>query len=125
MAYIALSLRKYIILLIVSIDTDGLIEDFCDGTRFSKYSLFSTDPYALQVIAYYDELEICVDLTVFHPTWVRRNGILYKSNNSYLIIKSDGLDPIFGQLDDILVVGGDQIFQYASCCILILTIMPM
>ena len=59
MAYIALSLRKYIILLIVSIDTDGLIEEFCDGTRFSKYSLFSTDPYALQVIAYYDELEIC------------------------------------------------------------------
>ena len=32
------------------------------------------------------------------------------------IIKSDGLDPIFGQLDDILVVGGDQIVFILSLC---------
>ena len=41
------------------IHTDGLIEDFCDGTLFTRHPLFSQDPYALQIVAYYDELEIC------------------------------------------------------------------
>lgn len=41
------------------IHTDGLIEDFCDGTVFSKHPLFLEDARALQIIAYYDEVEIC------------------------------------------------------------------
>ena len=41
------------------IHTDGLIEDFCDGTVFANHPLFSIDPCALQIIAYYDEVEIC------------------------------------------------------------------
>ena len=41
------------------IRTDGLLEDFCDGTLFKQHPLFSQDPYALQIIAYYDELEMC------------------------------------------------------------------
>ena len=32
--------------------------------------------------------------TVFRPTWVRRNCLLYQCNNTYLITDSDGLDPI-------------------------------
>ena len=36
-----------------------ILKDFCDGTRFSSHTLFSQDPLALQIIAYYDELEIC------------------------------------------------------------------
>ena len=36
-----------------------IIEDFCDGTLFKTHPLFSTDPLALQLIAYYDELELC------------------------------------------------------------------
>lgn len=32
--------------------------DFCDGTLFQSHPLFSSDPFALQVIAYYDELEV-------------------------------------------------------------------
>ena len=35
------------------------MEDFCDGTRFSSHPLFSTDTSALQILAYYDELEVC------------------------------------------------------------------
>ena len=31
--------------------------DFCDGTVFKSYPLFGSDPYALQIIAYYDDLE--------------------------------------------------------------------
>ena len=38
---------------------DGKIKDFCDGARFKSHPLFSENPHALQVIAHYDELEIC------------------------------------------------------------------
>ena len=41
------------------IRSDGQLNDFCDGTRYSNHELFSQDPYALQIIAYYDELEVC------------------------------------------------------------------
>ena len=41
------------------IHNNGILEDFCDGTTFKEHPLFSCDPYALQVIAYYDELEVC------------------------------------------------------------------
>ena len=36
-----------------------LIEDFCDGSVFKNHPLFSKDPYALQIIGYFDELEVC------------------------------------------------------------------
>ena len=32
--------------------------DFCDGSVFKSHPLFSSDPLALQIIAYYDEVEI-------------------------------------------------------------------
>ena len=32
--------------------------DFCDGTLFKSHPMFSSDPHALQVVAYYDELEV-------------------------------------------------------------------
>lgn len=38
---------------------NGLLEDFCDRDLFRVHPLFSCDPYALQVIAYFDELEVC------------------------------------------------------------------
>ena len=31
--------------------------DFCDGTVFKSHPLFGSDPYALQIIAYYDDLD--------------------------------------------------------------------
>lgn len=37
---------------------DGKIEDFCDGQIFRSHSLFSKDPTALQLMLYYDEVEI-------------------------------------------------------------------
>ena len=41
------------------IHLDNLLEDFCDGSRFSSHALFLQDPYALQILAYDDELDIC------------------------------------------------------------------
>ena len=38
---------------------DGMIEDYCDGLLFKSHPLFSIDPCSIQVIAYYDEIELC------------------------------------------------------------------
>lgn len=37
---------------------DNQLEDFCDGSVFANHDLFKSDPNALQLIAYYDELEV-------------------------------------------------------------------
>ena len=39
--------------------TDHILRDFCDGAHFLEHELFSVDPTALQIVGYYDELEIC------------------------------------------------------------------
>lgn len=38
--------------------TDGYIRDFCDGQLYKCHPLFSRNPQAIQIILYYDELEI-------------------------------------------------------------------
>ena len=38
---------------------DDLIGDFCDGLLFKCHPLFQHDPLALQLITYYDEVEVC------------------------------------------------------------------
>lgn len=42
----------------MSRNEDNLIKDFCDGSVFRNHTLFSGDPKALQIIAYFDELEV-------------------------------------------------------------------
>ena len=54
--------------------------------------------------------------TIFHPRWIYKNGVHYKCNNAYLIVGTDGLDPLFGQLDDIMVLGGDFVIFLVSMC---------
>lgn len=39
--------------------SNGLLEDFCDGSMYREHPVFSTDQHALQIIAYYDEVEMC------------------------------------------------------------------
>ena len=41
------------------IHNDGLLEDFCDGARFKSHPLFFVDKCALQIVAHYDEVELC------------------------------------------------------------------
>ena len=41
------------------VHTDGTSEDFCDGELFRSHPILSQDSRALQVIAFYDELELC------------------------------------------------------------------
>ena len=33
--------------------------DYCDGVLFKNHRLYSIEPHALQIILYYDELELC------------------------------------------------------------------
>ena len=41
------------------IHSNGVLEDFCDGELFQSHPLFSQNPNALQIIAYFDEVELC------------------------------------------------------------------
>ena len=60
--------------------------------------------------------DLSSETTVFRTKWVSKSGILYQCNNAYLIVDTDGLDPVFGSLDEILVIGGDQVVFVASMC---------
>lgn len=60
--------------------------------------------------------QLSLEATIFRPKWVRRNGVVYQSNNAYLIISSDGLDPEIGHINDLLVVGGDMVIFALSLC---------
>ena len=35
------------------------LSDYCDGEHFKHHPLFSQNPSSLQIILYYDELELC------------------------------------------------------------------
>ena len=39
-------------------ETDGVLHDFCDGLLYKSHPMFSVDSKSLQIIAYYDELEV-------------------------------------------------------------------
>lgn len=39
--------------------TDGLLGDYCDGSDFQSHSLYSTQRNALQIMLYFDEVEVC------------------------------------------------------------------
>ena len=36
-----------------------ILKDYCDGTTYRHHPLFVSDPKALQIIFYYDDLEVC------------------------------------------------------------------
>ena len=40
-------------------NTNGQLEDFCDGSYCKSHALFSSRINALQIIFYYDDVEIC------------------------------------------------------------------
>ena len=56
------------------------------------------------------------DATIFNPNWVKKNSIHYSSNNCYVIINTDGMDPTFGHIIDIYVVGGNMMLLHLYHC---------
>ena len=107
--------------------TDDKLEDFCDGQLFKTHPLFSADPMALQIIAFYDEVELCNPL----GTHVKKHklGILlftlgnihpkYRSSlrtiqlviaATYPVILNHGLDAILKPfIEDLKVLANDGI----------------
>ena len=61
----------------------NVLSDYCDGKCFREHPLFSDDPVALQLIIYYDEVELC------NPLGSRRKkhkiGMLSRLHSSPLI----------------------------------------
>ena len=61
--------------------------------------------------------QMSCDSTIFHPTWVRKDGILYQANNTYLVTDLDGLDPIFSYLHEVLLVSSHVVVFVVSNCV--------
>lgn len=38
---------------------DDILKDMCDGSVFKNHPIFKTDNKAIQIIAYFDEVELC------------------------------------------------------------------
>ena len=38
---------------------DGLLSDYCDGSAYKSHPLFSQIHHSLELILYYDDVEIC------------------------------------------------------------------
>lgn len=51
---------------------------------------------------------------MFRPTRVSLNEIVYKCNNTFLVLENDGLDPVSGHLDDVIVVSGSLVVYCVS-----------
>lgn len=39
--------------------SDGLLGDYCDGSFLKNHLYFQTNPNALQLLLYFDEIEVC------------------------------------------------------------------
>ena len=40
-------------------NTEGYLDDYCDGIEFKRHQLFSIHKNGLQLMFYYDDAEIC------------------------------------------------------------------
>ena len=47
-------------------DTYNKLGDMCDSLLFKAHPIYSTDPLALQLIIYFDEVEVCNPLGHAH-----------------------------------------------------------
>ena len=56
------------------------------------------------------------DVTVFSPSWIKKDGIYYSNNNTYLITGTDGINPLFGHIINMYLVGGDLLLFHLYQC---------
>ena len=84
----------------------------CDLLRFplecgpgDNPSPLSSEPESLSESIVRSNPTVDTGSSVFRPSWVRHEGVLYKANNCFLIKDSDGLDPKFVTVEEILVIG--------------------
>jgi len=94
-----------------------LVENFECGPQYTRnLNVVNEENDDIQVELNQLIPQLSQEATVFHPTWIHVEGKLYKCNNAFLIVGTDGLDPLFGQLDDVIVVGRSSIVYSLSLC---------
>lgn len=59
---------------------------------------------------------ISPDCSIFRPTWICTNHKTYKANNCFLIKGTDGLDPVFVRLVELLVLHATQVVFIVQEC---------
>ena len=77
--------------------SDGLLEDYCDGAQFKHHPLFCKQPKSLQIMLYFDEVEVCNPLgskvkthklgTVSLYTYVYIHICMYQSSGKIQTLK--------------------------------------
>ena len=93
-----------------------LISDSLECGPSGSIGLVQNENKNLQQSLQLEIPQLSLEATICRPTWVKINGILYKLNNSYLVVDKDGLDPVFGHLHDILIVSNSLVvFQVIKC----------
>lgn len=59
--------------------SDNILVDYCDLPKFKSHPLFCRRPHALQLILYFDELELSNPLGAFHRKHKLGKSIMYVS----------------------------------------------
>lgn len=84
---------------------DGNLGDYCDGSNFQNHSLYSSQRNALQILLYYDEVEVCNPL----GTKVKRHK-LFEHGQDGIEIASRGQNQILR--GTIALVIGDNLASH-------------
>lgn len=79
-------------------------------------TLLKDEKYDIQDHIIREVPNIAMDTLLHRPNWVCRDRVQYKSNNAYIIVGTDGLDPCFAYVDELIVVGGDLLFFLVRLC---------
>ena len=81
--------------------TDGLLADYCDGSDYANHPLFSKDMRSLQIIPYYDEVEVCNPLGIKEKTHklgrlfsIEDYKICFSLNRNILLYSRKPLTPL-------------------------------
>ena len=82
-------------------------------------SPLSSEPDSIHEHILHSNPAVDTSSSVFRPSWVRYEGVVYKANNCYLIKESDGLDIRFVKLAEILVISNSLVtFVVHDCRVL-------
>ena len=90
----------------------GILSDYCDAKHCLQHQLFSTDPVELQLILYYDELELCNPLgsrCKEHKVGMSCTCVLF-CIIIYIALYNVAISVLYTHLLDIIML-----FNFSSC----------
>lgn len=68
------------------------MEDYCDGLQFKNHLLYSHEPQSLQIMLYYDEVELCNPLGAakkIHKVGMSYTVVSQKIPHGYVLAQSN------------------------------------